>query len=145
MQPTSRTLQRLKECFEGKVCSIFTTPINRSFDEVRSREHFVVRIQEIGNDGIWGTHPYNNTISFFGMDGVLFLCEEVELDPNNPEHKAMIEEFEKKSGKKIVSDVSPHLAVKTDFVPPENHQPNEISLDAFKAVAERAKKTYSSL
>jgi len=106
----AKTLQMMREAFLGRVCSIFTKPMNRSFDEVRWREHFVVRVQDINSDGIWGTHPYNNTVNFFRLDHIVFLQEEIELDPTNPVHRQMMEEYEKKSGKKIVSDVSPHLA-----------------------------------
>ena len=106
----SKTLQNLRY-FEGKVCSIFTHAIPREFDELRSREHFVVRIAEVGTDGIWGQHPMNGTKSFFFTPSIQFIQEEVEIDPNNPEHAAMIEEYEKKSGKKLKSDLlSPEIA-----------------------------------
>ena len=111
-----RTIKKL-EYFVGKVCSIFTGPINRSFDEVRSREHFVVEVREIDPDGIWGTHPYNGTVSFFPLDAIKLITEEVVLDPKNPQHAKMIQEYQEKTGEVIRSDVSPHQA---PVVPPPN-------------------------
>lgn len=92
--------------FIGKVCSIVATSMNRSFEESISREHFVVRIQEINMDGIWGTYPYNEEmISFFAMQHIISIHQEVELNPANPEHAQMIAEYEKKTGKKVQGDL----------------------------------------
>jgi len=106
----SRTLQILRENYIGKVCTIFTKPINRTFDDVRWREHFAIRVEDISTDGIFGRHPYNHTSSFFFMQDIVFIQEEVELDPTNPDHVKMIREYEKQTGKKVVSDLSPHIA-----------------------------------
>jgi hypothetical protein len=105
----AKTLTKL-QYFVDKVCSVFTGPINRSFDEVRAREHFVVRVREIDIDGLWGMHPYNHTVSFFPLDAIKLITEEVVLDPNNPDHARMIKEYQEKTGETIVSDISPHLA-----------------------------------
>lgn len=80
--------------------------MNRSFEEQVSREHFVVRVEEISIDGIWGTHPYNQEmISFFALPHIISIHEEVELDPSDPEHAQMIKDYESKTGKKIVGDI----------------------------------------
>lgn len=102
----SKTLQTLQH-FVGKVCSIFVPATNRNFTELLAREHFVVRVQEITVDGIWGTHPANNLVSFFAMPHIMSIIEEAELDPNNPEHAQMIKEFEQRSGQKLESDIKP--------------------------------------
>lgn len=100
-----KTLEQLKY-FEGKVCSIVTSSMNRSFDERISREHFVVRVREVNIDGIWGTHPYNDDmVSFFSTAHIISIHQEVELDPTNPEHAEMIKDYEKKTGQKIKPDV----------------------------------------
>lgn len=104
-----RTLEKM-QYFIGKVCSVFTSPLCRNFDEARAREHFVVRVQEIDTDGLWGTHPYNGTISYFPQESIRLITEEVVLDPNNPEHARMIKEYQEKTGKAVISDVSPHMA-----------------------------------
>lgn len=100
-----RTLEHL-QYFIGKVCSIVSTSMNRAFDETISREHFVVVVEEIDADGIWGTHPYNSElISYFSLAHVISIHEEFKLDPNNPEHVDMIKEFEQKTGKKAQGDL----------------------------------------
>ena len=87
----SKTIQKL-QYFVDKVCTIMTTSINRSFDENLSREHFVIRIESICSDGIWGIHPYNTSlISFFKLDQVISIHEEVELDPENAQHSEEID------------------------------------------------------
>lgn len=107
-----KTIKKLKDKFEGKVCTIFTRPVNRTFQERIWREHFAVKITEITHDSVWTLHPYTQTESWFNMDDVVLIQEEVELDPNNPQHIEMIKEYEKETGKKLFSDVSPHLAPK---------------------------------
>lgn len=101
----SKTIQEL-QFFVGKVCSIVTTSMNRSFDEMVSREHFVIRIQIINSDGVWGIHPYNKElVSFFSLPHIISIHQEVELDLDNPEHMAMIKEYEEKTGQKLKADL----------------------------------------
>ena len=95
----TKTIQNL-QYFVGKVCSIVSTSMNRSFDETISREHFVIRVQTLNSDGVWGTHPYNNElVSFFALPHIISIHQEVELDLNNPEHQGMIKEYEEKTAK----------------------------------------------
>lgn len=117
----SKTLQTLQH-FVGKVCSIFLPSTNRSFNELLAREHFVVRVQEITVDGIWGTHPANNLVSFFAMPHIMSIIEEAELDPNNPEHAEMIREFEQRSGQKLESDIKPVPQIEA----PKQKAPQEV-------------------
>lgn len=122
----SKTLQNM-QYFVDKVCTIVTTSMNRSFDEQIAREHFAVRIREITSDGIWGTHPYNDEmVSFFAIAHLISIHEEVELDPNNPEHAQMIEDYEKKTGKKIDSDIQepPKKADTVSVLPILNEMPS---------------------
>jgi len=116
----ANTLKRLQH-FVGKVCSIVSTSMNRSFNETISREHFVVRIEEVNIDGIWGTHPYNDMISFFAMPHIISVHEEMELDPNNPEHAAMIAEYEKQTGAKVKTDL-----MRPEVKPPEKKKTGEL-------------------
>lgn len=102
----TKTIEHL-QYFIGKVCSIFTPQVNRSFDELHAREHFVIRVRDITVDGIWGTHPHSGMMTFFSMPHVLLITEEIELDLTNPEHVEMIKEYENKAGNKIESDIPP--------------------------------------
>lgn len=137
-----RTLVLLEKNFLGKVCSIFTGPINREFDEVRSREHFVVRVREINGDGIVGEHPYNGTVSWFAMSHVKLITEEVVLDPNNPEHARMIREYQEKTGETIMSDVSPHLAPVVEPLPQPPPPSQFVDLGQLASLAELAQKSF---
>jgi hypothetical protein len=109
---TSNTIKEL-QYFVGKVCSVVTTSMNRNFDETISREHFVIRVQTINADGVWGTHPYNDDlVSFFTTQHVISIHEEVELDSNNPEHASMMKEYEERTGEKLESDIKAKVKAK---------------------------------
>lgn len=137
-----RTIERL-QYFVGLVCSIFTQPTCRQFDELRSREHYVVLVEEIGPDGIWGKHPYRQTMSFFPIESIIFIQEEQELNPNDPEHREMIQEYEKQTGKKIVSDVSPKIApqIKSQQ-PPEEVAATFVDTDHIASLIKQTKMSY---
>ena len=125
-----RTLEHL-QYFVGKVCSIVTTSMNRAFDEKISREHFVVLVQEVDMDSIWGTHPYNSDlISFFNLEHVISIHQEEVIDPNNPEHMEMIKEYEQKTGKKVQGDLKKSTHVSTMLEKPEMAPPNN-NVDLF--------------
>ncbi len=118
----SKTLERLNY-FMGKVCSILTSPVNRQFDELRAREHFVIRVREITSDGIWGTHPSSQMVSFFPAAHIIGIAEEIELDPNNPEHAQMMQEYEQHTGQKVQSDIQP-TSVQKEAAPEPEPEPD---------------------
>ena len=100
-----KTIQQL-QYYVGKVCSIVTTSMNRAFDEQISREHFVIIVQTINSDGRWGVHPYNQElVSFFTLQHIISIHQEIELNDKNSEHSAMIKEYEERTGKKIQGDL----------------------------------------
>lgn len=144
-----RTLEALNY-FVGRVCSIITTSMNRSFEEKIAREHFVIRVEEVSVDGIWGTHPYNpSLLSFFNFTHVISIQEEEVLDPTDPDHKKMIEDFESKTGKKLKSDLGnvTHTPLKQSL-PVINNPPKEkgdsifVSIDNLEELAENTRKNY---
>lgn len=145
--------------FIGKVCSIISNSMNRSFNEQISREHFVVRIEEINVDGVWGTHPYNQEmISFFAMSHIISIHQEVELDPNNPEHAEMIKEYENKSGQKIKPDLKKNNVTqkKTEALPIIEESPvfdvgysntgdsSFVDITSLERLAEQTKRTFDA-
>jgi hypothetical protein len=124
----AKTIQNL-QYFVGKVCSIVSTSMNRAFDEKISREHFVVRIQTLNSDGVWGTHPYNDElVSFFALPHIISIHQEVELDPNNPEHREMIQEFEQRTGQKVETDLmqKPAVAETKELLPVLDKAPSPV-------------------
>jgi hypothetical protein len=134
--------------------------MNRSFSEQISREHFVIRVQSINSDGVWGTHPYNDElISFFAISHIISIHQEVELDPNNPEHAAMIKEYEEKTGKKVESDLKMgkiHSAQKEDLLPvidaesntleqnEENGDATFVNITSLENLAAQSKRTFDA-
>lgn len=133
-----KTIENL-QYFLGKVCTILTTPIGRNFDELHAREHFVVRVREINPDGLWGTHPYNETVSFFSIEHIVGINEEIELDPNNPEHKAMITEFEQRSGKKVQSDLKAPAAPPKETAPKPDASVPFVDIRSIQSLAKNTK------
>lgn len=151
----TRTIQDL-QYFLGKVCSIVSTSMNRAFNEQTSREHFVVRIQTINSDGIWGTHPYNEDLtSFFALSHIISIHQEVELDLNNPEHQQLVKDYEQKTGKKLKGDIEhiqANLESNSDLLPIINEtSPAESTGDAtfvdianLEVLAEQSKRTFDA-
>jgi len=116
--------------------------MNRAFDEKISREHFVVLIDEITMDGIWGTHPYNPELeSFFNMEHVISIHQEMELDPSNPEHVQMIKEYEEKIGEELKPDIKPpaHTQEETPSEEPEGGV-TFVDIENLEALAESTKR-----
>lgn len=108
MELTPRTLEKLK-FYIGKTVTIMTAPTNRrTFTEQQSREYYTTIVQEIGKDGVWGVHPQFGNVAFYAMSAIQSIHEEVALDPNNPEHAKLLQEYYDETGKVPVSDVSPH-------------------------------------
>ncbi len=92
------TLKKLKDYFEGRVCSILVTPVPRSFDERQFADYFVGQINSIDDDGIWTTHAITGCKNFYALDKVVAIVEEQVLYPDeNPEHARLVEEMKKKA------------------------------------------------
>jgi len=139
----SKTIEHL-QYFIGKVCSVFTPQVNRSFDELHAREHFVVRVQEITVDGIWGVHPHSGMMTFFSMSHVLLITEEVELDPRNPEHAQMIKEYEEKTGGKAESDIASFQKKKPPVLQKEE-QVAFVDINYLEKLASQTKNQYNQM
>tara|TARA_Y100000034_G_C6685917_1_gene301762 strand:- start:169 stop:636 length:468 start_codon:yes stop_codon:yes gene_type:complete len=147
-----RTLEKMVQRFGGKVCSIVTSSMNRSFDEQISREHFVIRVEDIGADGIWGTHPYNqDVVSFFSMNHIISIHEEFELDPNNPEHAQMIKEYEEKTGEKLTGDIESKSTDLPIIDAPKETPPSDdeggltfVDIRSLEKLAEHSKKQFAA-
>lgn len=150
-----QTIKQL-QFFIGKVCSIVTTSMNRSFDEQISREHFVIRVQTISQDGIWGTHPYNHDfISFFTFPHIISIHQEIELDLENPDHADLIKQQENKTGEKLESDLKlkpsneelfPVLDQKEITSLEDNSEGDATFIDitSLEQLAEQSKKTFDA-
>ncbi len=144
-----KALEKL-QYFKGKVCSIITTAMNRTFDEKIAREHFVTIVEDITTDGIWGSHPYNpEMFNFYFMNHIISIHEEAVLDPNNPEHAEMIQEFEQKTGKKTQGDLKAPLSlpVLTESPPAPKSTDGDsafVDIDTLERLAEHVKNQYDT-
>lgn len=94
---TIKLLQR----FVGKVCTVFTTPINRDFEKEGPQgypqvmfNYFMGRIESVDENGIllnqMGTSdpPLQ---SYFFHPHIISISQEKEYDPSNPEDAEVIE------------------------------------------------------
>jgi hypothetical protein len=88
--------QRLKY-FIGKPVTIFTNNIGRNFTEVQYNDYFTGICKAIDGDGVETVHPITNCKNFFFFNNIIGICEEQQLDPNNPDHQKVIKEI---NGKK---------------------------------------------
>jgi hypothetical protein len=102
------------EYFVGKVCTVFTTPINRNFKEENPNtypkpmyQYFMGRVLVVEHNGILieqviSENPNKKLRAYFRMEQIVGLAEEEELDMSNPADAAVINEI--KSGNKQAID-----------------------------------------
>jgi hypothetical protein len=136
-----KTISKMQH-FVGKVCTIVTTSMNRDFDEKISREHFVVLVEEVTIDGIWGTHPDNSDlINFYRMDHIISVHTEEVFDPENPEHQKILEDAKKLIGKKPLADLKLTPAKLPVMQPPKKPMIENpfVDIDELEKVAESLK------
>lgn len=94
--------------FVGKVCTIFISgQLQRQFSERQFTEYFVGYIDWLSEDGIMTTHPLTNCQNFYSLANVVAISEEQQLDPDNPEEAAIIEEIRQRQLNPIVQETSP--------------------------------------
>lgn len=145
MKPS--TIKKLQH-FVGKVCTVIMPGINRGFTEEQARDHFVTLITEINEDGVFGTHPYGQTVNFYSLNQLISIHEEEVLYPNDPQHSKVIEEIEKKIGRKIESDIKPfeaRLATEEPVVIESNDSVGKapfVDIQSLSQIAQMAKKRY---
>ena len=95
--------------FVGKVCTVFTPPINRNFKEENPQNfqqsifiYFVGIVEKITDQGLFlqqvskidSGKPLK---TYFFLDKILGIAEEEQLDYSNPEDAAVIEKIKQKA------------------------------------------------
>lgn len=110
------------EYFIGKVCTIFTTPINRNYKEENPTSYpqqlytyFTGVVDGIDNNGIFLTQLQTGLKSFFIWNHVIGIAEEEVLDPKNPKDAEIIE----KQFKKPMEQIKEQFAQNTKIDEPE--------------------------
>lgn len=105
---TSNELQQ----FIGKVCSIFTRPINRNFrEESESFIYFVGRIVSVSNQGILMEQVTNTKSktplrSYYFLEDVVGIAEEQVLNEHDPQDA------------KIINSIKEHIKQQIEPKPP---------------------------
>lgn len=121
--------------FKGKICTIFTSPINRNFKEENPESYpqpvfmyFVGVVESITDQGMFlqqvaNTDSKKPLKTYFFLDKILGIAEEEQLDYNNPQDAEIIskikqqqEEEEKKMEEKakqmnamVANQTSPYV------------------------------------
>ena len=87
--------------FIGKLCTIFTVPINRDFRSENSQnypqalyKYFMGVVEALDRDGLLLTQATTGLKSYFFREQIVAIAEEELLDPNNPEDAKIIAEYE---------------------------------------------------
>lgn len=107
-----------KKYFTGKICTIFTTPINRDYkfenpDTYPSPlyEYFLGKIIEFQDLGLLLENIKGTTRSFFFYNQIISICEEEIIDPKDPKNEEIIKSFKesKEKEKQIINNKKPYL------------------------------------
>lgn len=75
------------EYFKGKVCTIFTTQINKDLSEKEANFYFLGIIEAVDNEGLLITQLSDNLKSYFFKDKIIGICEEKVIPPDSDEGK----------------------------------------------------------
>jgi hypothetical protein len=88
--------------FVGKVCTVFTHPINRDFKTESPQSYpqqlyvyFVGYVESVSETGIMLTQALTGLKTFLFLNHVIGISEEEVLDENDPKHAEEIENFKK--------------------------------------------------
>ena len=93
--------------FVGKVCTVFTQPINRDFKTENPQTYpqqlyfyFVGFVESVSETGIMLKQALTGMKTFLFLNHVIGISEEEVLDEKNPKHAAQIESFKKQQQQK---------------------------------------------
>lgn len=119
--------------FEGKPCTIFTTPINRDFKEEnpntfpqQSYHYFLGIVDSVDDNGVMMRQLTTNLKSFFFFPHIVGIAEEEVLNPDNEQHAKVINSM-KTTKQEVVAK----------YQQVENR---ELDLDAMSALVKNTKK-----
>ena len=141
--------------FIGKVCSIHTQPNNWNLAQQQNIDYYVGVVNMVNDCGICITNVINHTKTFIMMPAIISISEEFVADRENPEHRAMLEEYEKKKAEIFQHNprlltpeektVSPPQAPNT-VAPKGSCQPNikstYVDIESLTKQAQQARSTF---
>lgn len=97
----SPDLEKFRHFIE-KPITIFTIHTGRKFTEEQFNDYFTGICKNIYIDGIETIHPITGCKNFFFFSNIVGICEEQQLDPDNPEHQDIIKEFKSNKSDKPI-------------------------------------------
>ncbi|RDJ35628.1 MAG: hypothetical protein DWQ19_12485 [Crenarchaeota archaeon] len=126
--------------FTGKMCTVFTHPINRNFKEESPETYpkqayiyFVGVVEEIDSEGVWITQATTGLKSYFFKHSLIGIAEEEVLNPDNEEDAQVIDKI-KSNNEEIRQKMDKYKDKKDNLI-----QIDEIS-NFIKKAEEEAKK-----
>ena len=135
------------EYFVGKICSVFTTPLNRDFklEGPNSLEqllhYFLGTIEAIDDQGILLSQR-NGLKVYVLKNHLVAIAEEETLDPDNPEDAKIIQEMRPLSVKKQPQSLAPtEIPVPKQEIT-EVKVPKLLDIDSMTAIADNLKKNF---
>ena len=109
------------EYFLGRVCTIFTSPINRDFKQENPKTYpnplfvyFIGFVEGVSEDGIWVKQLKTNCKSFFFFSHIVGIAEEQVLNPDDEKDMKVIEEFKEANKKKEIKKME------SEFIDPDS-------------------------
>jgi len=102
--------------FIGKVCTVFTSPINRNYKEEQLHNYFLGVVESVDSEGISLGQLTGNLKTFLFFPHIVGIAEEEVLNPDDPQDAETIGKL-KEAAKKQIKDwnvpppsSSPHFA-----------------------------------
>ena len=130
--------------FVGKICTIFTAPINREFNERQNVDYFVGRVDGFDDKGILMSHVVSNCKNFYFFQNVISIAEEQLVDSDDP----ILKEYESiKEQKKNQPQQQQQQQPQSQSQPAQYHEEEVndspfVDIAAISDLAKKAKESY---
>ena len=130
--------------FVGKICTIFTVPINREFNERQNVDYFVGRVDGFDDKGILMSHVISNCKNYYFFNNVISIAEEQTVDSDDP----VVKDYESIKEQKKNQPQAPSQQMKPTAPPqPEYHEEEVndspfVDIAAISDLAKKAKESY---
>ena len=141
--------------FVGKICTIFTAPINREFNERQNVDYFVGRVDGFDDKGILMSHVVSDCKNYYFFQNVISIAEEQLVDSDDP----ILKEYESIKEQKKSQNTQPQQPQPQQPQPqqsqPQQSQPQQsqyheeevndspfVDIAAISDLAKKAKESY---
>jgi hypothetical protein len=131
--------------FVGKICTIFTSPINREFTERQNVDYFVGRVDGFDDKGILMSHVISNCKNYYFFQNVISIAEEQLVDSDDP----IVKEYESIKEQKKTKNTQQQRPQQQQLEPqPAQYHEEEVNdspfvdIAAISDLAKKAKESY---